>query len=389
MKNKIFHKLPKEALLLVELFLKANVKIYLVGGSVRDFYLNKIPNDFDFTTPALPEETCHILKNYKLFKIGAKYGTIGVNINGIYFEITTFRSESGYEDNRHPSNIIFKKDILEDLKRRDFSINAIAYDIFEDRLIDEFNCLSDLKNGVIRCIGNPKDRFSEDSLRILRAFSFVSKLDFNIHNKTFQAVVEKKDLLKNIKIERFRAEIIKILNGINPKAALKLIKNHNILDIKFIPKNLNKIPLNYRIYALFLIFDNLDFINKNLKNEIEIIRNIFNRFKYIRKIKDKRHFFAHLRVEFDIKYIFIALCIKIALNKKNIIFKKVFRAKTLNQKLSINGNDLLKAGFSRSKIRKVKNILSLHLYSKTLPNERRILLKYAKYKINGIVKSTI
>ncbi|RDU63513.1 CCA tRNA nucleotidyltransferase [Helicobacter sp. MIT 14-3879] len=368
--KKIFN-LPHQIYQLSTLFLEHNFKIYLVGGSVRDFCLNKIPNDFDFTTSALPNEVKYILRDYKIFNVGEKYGTISVIFNGILCEITTFRSESNYLNNRHPEEIFFQKDILVDLKRRDFSINAMAYDIFEHRLIDKFNGLNDLKYKIIRSIGNPNDRFEEDAIRLLRAFSLISKFSFNLSNDTLESIIKQKKLINNLKKERILIEINKILVGQNVLKALKLIKKYNILDINIIPKKFQKISKKYRIYSSFLIFKNMELFNNK---EIRLIKKIFKRLAFKRTIKERLKLFATLRSEFELKYIFIALQIKISINKKNRLLKKAFSYKNLSKDLKINGFDLQKLGYFGIDIKIIKKNLLIKMLSNNISNDKNSLL---------------
>ena len=267
--------IPKEIFELADLFNLHNVDLYLVGGSIRDCILGKIPDDFDFTTQAKTDKILDILKDYKTFRSGEKYGTIGVLFQGLKCEITTFRFDGIYLDNRHPDKVVFHNDLYADLKRRDFSINALAYDLKNKILIDKFDCKKDLDSRIIRCIGVCEERFREDSLRILRAFSFCSKLNFDISNRTLCAIESTKELLKNIKIERIRAEIEKIFAGKNPKKALNLMKKYQILNIQKIPANINYINPKYRIYSSFLIFENLIYLNPKTSKKTLEIQEIF------------------------------------------------------------------------------------------------------------------
>lgn len=198
---------------------KNGFSAYAVGGAVRDYILGNPANDWDVTTSALPDETEKVFSGFKVLKTGIKHGTVTVIANGCPVEITTFRKESGYTDNRHPDNVEFVSDLAEDLKRRDFTVNSLAYNEKEG-LIDLYGGLSDLKNEIIRTVGDPRERFSEDALRILRAVRFSSKLGFTIEEKTYAAAKELKENLKNVSAERIFSEFTKTLCGKNVKNAL-------------------------------------------------------------------------------------------------------------------------------------------------------------------------
>ena len=177
---------------------------YAVGGCVRDSLLGKEPLDWDICTSALPEETQACFDHCVL--TGAKYGTVTALLGDHAYEITTFRAEVGYGDNRHPDEIRFLDSLYEDLARRDFSINAMAADA-DGNVTDHFDGLHDLRHGLIRCVGEPKKRFEEDALRILRGLRFASRLGFSIEPRTAQAIHEEKDRLLHVSSERLRKEI--------------------------------------------------------------------------------------------------------------------------------------------------------------------------------------
>jgi putative nucleotidyltransferase with HDIG domain len=210
-------------------FYENGYKLYIVGGAVRDYLLNIKNDDFDFTTDATPENVIKMFK--KTIPTGLKHGTVTVLFKGEAFEVTTFRSEGDYEDGRHPSSVSFVRNLEEDLKRRDFSINALAADARSGEIIDLHDGLGDLKRKTIRAIGNPNERFHEDGLRIMRACRFVSKLDFSIEDKTFKAMIENKGKIKSVSEERIREELYKLLKGKSPKKALNLLYNCGLMNL--------------------------------------------------------------------------------------------------------------------------------------------------------------
>ena len=188
----------------------AGYECFMVGGCVRDFLLNIVPNDVDFTTNATPDEMKECFKNFNVIETGIKHGTLTVLVNHIPYEITTYRVDGEYLDNRRPENVIFVKDIKNDLARRDFTINAIAYNP-NVGFVDCFNGMQDLKDGVIRCVREPMERLNEDALRILRALRFSAVLGYDIDKDTKEACFGLAYLLKNISSERITSELFKTI----------------------------------------------------------------------------------------------------------------------------------------------------------------------------------
>jgi tRNA nucleotidyltransferase (CCA-adding enzyme) len=204
----------------------AGYEAYVVGGCVRDAIMGNEINDFDITTSATPEEMKVVFKDERTFDTGIKHGTITLYYNHENVEITTYRIEGEYEDNRHPKSVEFTRSLENDLKRRDFTMNAIVYNDNEG-YVDIFSGRQDIENKTIRAIGDPKKRFEEDALRILRAIRFSSCLGFRIEEKTRQAMIECKSLLHNISGERIAVEINKLLLGKNVKNVI--LENYEIL----------------------------------------------------------------------------------------------------------------------------------------------------------------
>ena len=189
----------------------AGFEAYFVGGSVRDVLLHRHVHDVDITTSAYPEEVKELFD--KSIDTGIKHGTVTVLYGGESYEITTFRTESGYQDFRRPDHVTFVQNLDEDLKRRDFTINALAMDM-HGYIVDLFNGIEDLKNHIIRAVGNPEKRFHEDALRMMRAVRFMSQLEFKLEEKTEQAIKDNHELLKKISVERIREEFVKM--GLGP-----------------------------------------------------------------------------------------------------------------------------------------------------------------------------
>ena len=206
-------RLPKNASYIISALEGAGFSAYAVGGAVRDSIMGASANDWDITTNALPQEVKAVFSNLPVIETGIKHGTVSVIIDKEQFEVTTFRTESGYSDHRHPDSVSFSNNIEDDLSRRDFTINAIAYS--GSKFIDSFGGIADIKARVIRCVGDPATRFTEDALRILRAMRFSAVLGFEIEPKTRKAMSDCKGLLKNISAERVFVELKKLLCGKN------------------------------------------------------------------------------------------------------------------------------------------------------------------------------
>ena len=194
---------------LAELFNSHNYRLYMIGGTTRDFLLNKEVYDYDFVTDATPDEMKSFLTDANY--VFAKYGTVKVKVDGVHVDITTLRKESGYIDSRHPNEIIFTKNLEEDYIRRDFTINAIYLDE-KYNPIDFCRGILDLKNKVIRFIGDPVKRIKEDPLRILRAERFKEKLGFEYEEKTAIALKENHDLINKLNPDKIKEENRKLHN---------------------------------------------------------------------------------------------------------------------------------------------------------------------------------
>ena len=218
--------LPQNIKFVLDTLISNGHSAYIVGGCVRDLLCGKLPNDYDITTSALPQMTQSLFE--KTIATGIKHGTITVVINNEPIEVTTYRTESAYNDSRHPENVNFVSKVDDDLARRDFTVNAMCYNE-KDGLIDLFGGIKDINSKTLRAVGNAETRFTEDALRILRLFRFASTLQFDIEHKTFNAALKCANLLKNISAERIFTELKKSAMGSNV-AVLSSLLNTNCLD---------------------------------------------------------------------------------------------------------------------------------------------------------------
>ena len=205
--------LPEKVSSILNTLLSAGFEAYAVGGCIRDSLLGKEPKDWDITTSAKPDEVKSLFQ--KTIDTGIEHGTVTVVIGREGFEVTTYRIDGKYEDSRHPKEVTFTPNLLEDLKRRDFTINAMAYNQI-DGLVDAFDGIRDLKRGIVRCVGEARQRFKEDALRMMRAVRFAAQLGFSIEEDTYAAICEMSPDLKRISAERICTELVSLLVSGHP-----------------------------------------------------------------------------------------------------------------------------------------------------------------------------
>lgn len=242
------YKLPKKVEEIFQKFKKNNLEIYAVGGCVRDLLMKQPTHDWDFTTNATPQ----IIKSFFPDSFyDNKFGTVGIPVNDEIYEITTYRTERGYSDRRHPDKVAWGKSLEDDLSRRDFTINAIAFDC--KNFIDVFKGKEDLDNKLIRAVGDPDERFKEDALRLLRAIRIATQLQFFIEKKTLAAIKNDSILIQNVSNERIRDELIKILSSDFASDGFLFLRNTTLL--KYIIPELDqtfnvaqKSPKRHHIY---------------------------------------------------------------------------------------------------------------------------------------------
>ena len=205
-------KLPQNVEYILEKLEKNGYRADIVGGPVRDFLLGKIPDDYDITTSASPEETKLVFSDLRTVDTGIKHGTVSIILDGEQYEVTTYRIDGEYKDSRHPETVTFTRNIEEDLRRRDFTMNAIAYSP-RHGITDPYGGREDTAAGIIRAVGEPRLRFTEDALRILRGVRFAATLGFEVEKDTGCAMLETRHLLKNVSVERIYVELKKMISG--------------------------------------------------------------------------------------------------------------------------------------------------------------------------------
>lgn len=217
--------IPEDAQSIITTLEDFGFEALIAGGAVRDSLMNRIPHDWDICTNATPEQTLKVFKNtvsmfgeweIRTTDTGLAHGTVTIYVDGEDYEVTTYRVDGEYSDNRHADSVSFVKNLLEDLSRRDFTINAMAYS-HESGLIDPFNGLQDIQDGIIRAVGDPNTRFQEDALRMMRTIRFAAKLGFEIEETTYQAIIDNAELIRNVSMERITSEFLQIIESDNPQ----------------------------------------------------------------------------------------------------------------------------------------------------------------------------
>ena len=263
----------------VKRLIEEGYEAYLVGGCVRDYLLDKPLHDVDITTNATPNEILAVFSDYKTFDVGIKHGTVGVLIDKKIVEITTYRMDSDYENYRRPREVTFTSSLAEDLKRRDFTMNALAYNEI-DGLIDLVNGQEDIKNRIIRAVGNPDTRFSEDALRIIRALRFKGQLGFEIESETKSAIFKNYKLLENIAYERISQELNQLVVSEYVDDVLKDYREviEFILKQPILSESISYISRNLEVrYALLLSNPQIDHLKLDKKRTQLITFLIKNR----------------------------------------------------------------------------------------------------------------
>lgn len=243
--------IPAEVQSILSVIQKSGGSAYVVGGCVRDAILGRTPHDWDICTSLRPAQTVNLFNHYDctVIETGLKHGTVTVRFKSENYEVTTFRKDSAYSDNRHPDSVMFVDDVKEDLARRDFTMNAMAYN--EDAgLVDPFKGRDDLRFGIIRCVGDPDERFQEDALRILRAMRFSARFGFAIDPNTKEAMLRNRDLLSNIAWERIREELLGILSG---EDAASVLREYQPIITQIIPELLPTVGFDQK--SVWHIYD--------------------------------------------------------------------------------------------------------------------------------------
>ncbi len=376
----------KGAEYIIETLNKNGFQAYLVGGCVRDMLMDVTPEDYDITTDALPEDIIKLFK--KTFLTGKKHGTVTVRVNSENFEVTTFRIDGKYINNRKPENVIFTNKLKEDIKRRDFTINSIACSP-ADGYIDYYDGINDIKNKIIRTVLNPYERFSEDALRILRGIRFSVKLGFEIEENTFKAMGELSYLIKNISAERVTCELDKMFSY-NPYKSVSLLNELGILSLFGIQVTdealeslkLLKCPCFSSTLAIILSsvpdYENILIKLKLSNKQKSDIKKTISAIHYDFKDKASLKMFLKDHNISDIFYNVNDVISAVSNNTRNI--EDFFSAVIHNNEcysidnLKVNGNDLIKLGIKNTDIGRILNELLLKVINNSELNTYEYLI---------------
>lgn len=372
--------IPKEIKIALEILNNSGNEAYIVGGAVRNYFLNKPINDYDITTSASPNTIKILFNQYNQYSIGEKLGTIVVLIGESKIDITTFRKDENYIDHRHPKEVIFTTDLFEDLKRRDFTINALCVDK-DNNFVDLFDGINDLNNKIIKAIGDANTRFNEDALRILRAIKFASKLDFEIENNTYKALFANKDLLKKIANERKKEEFLQILSA---KNKYKYINEY--LDIFKTFINIDKTDLRINnlldpYYALaYLLKDKKEINLKELKyskQEINLIRTLISSCNI--NIENDYELISSLSNIYENEvYHFLCQLYEIDLSKR---YKEIKPYIVDINSLDIKGDELMAYGLIGKQIKEVKKLLVEQIRNMKIANNNLAIKEYLNNEV--------
>ena len=403
--------LPSKVKYIIDKIYENNYEAYIVGGCVRDTILGIEPNDYDITTNAMPKVIMEIFKEFRCIETGIEHGTVSVVIDEDIYEITTYRIEGEYKDHRRPENVDFTNKLDEDLKRRDFTINSMAYNEKEG-LIDLFGGKVDLENKIIKTVGNPYDRFNEDGLRMIRAIRFSSKLDFKIESNTLLAIYDNAQIIKNISLERITDEFNKIILSNKPENIIYLFKTQllNYLNISS-EKDEQKIIQMYKKFALLSKFDKvlikrlvaLDYLIEELNINC---KSFCKELVYSKKIIKNHDIILNLMKETEIK-VLNKVRVKKILSKidKNLfeeyldinrviygdeknfdkiidILKEIEENKECYRvkDLEVDGKDIMALGYKNKDIGQVLNYLLEEVISNPTLNKKDLLIKKIKEK---------
>lgn len=381
---------------------QAGYEAYIVGGCVRDSILGSTPYDWDLCTSAKPQEIMELFRGERMYTAGVQHGTVGLLYEKQCFEITTFRIDGDYTDNRHPDTVCFTNQIDTDLSRRDFTINAMAYHPVKG-LVDPFGGLSDCEKRLIRCVGEPEKRFSEDALRMLRALRFSGKLKFEIEEKTKSAIHEMKALIHHIAMERIKGELDKILLEDEAERILmdyfdvwteiipELSNSYNSLSLlRYTPMEaaLRWAVLLSRTAVGESFFKRLRF-DKITQKQVEILLIYGNK-----KITAEKIFLKKLLRNYSEQTVFQILAFQKILKRKQPEASVLELAERMTQAilqnheccrismLAVNGNDLINLGVQPGNIiGEILEILLTKVIENQIENNKASLLKYVKFQI--------
>ena len=382
-------KIPPKTEYVIKKLTENGFEAYIVGGCVRDMLLGITPFDYDVTTNATPQEVINLFE--KTVPTGIKHGTVTVIIENEPIEVTTFRCESGYTDNRHPESVTFVSSLKEDLARRDFTVNALAYNN-DNGLKDFFGGQEDLKTRTLRAVGNPNTRFSEDALRILRLFRFAATLEFEIESNTLEAALSLSKNLSTISRERIAVELKKAIIGKNSKALRNLILSGGLefLNIKKCPDfEIINLCRDSEMLSLFLLFYLSESDVTKACESLKLSNSYKAYFKNMLSLlnlpypKDKAEIKEMLRIsskELFYDYLKFKSACGIDTNNQGVMLTEILENSEpyLISHLKLCGKDLESLGFKGTKIGEILETLRKEVIKNPHINTREKLLGIVK-----------
>lgn len=388
--------LPDEIKTVLKTLESAGYEAYIVGGAVRDMLAGRPVHDYDVASSARPEDVLRVFSAFKTVKTGLKHGTVTV-LSGEYpVEITVFRREAAYSDGRHPDAVSYADSITEDLSRRDFTVNAAALSL-RGELVDPFGGENDIKAGIIRCVGDPEKRFSEDHLRILRALRFSSELGFTIEENTEKMIRKEKELILTVSAERIYEELCRLLEGDGAAAVLTSFCSVICLILgveqsdRFIKtaENIGRLPENAVLRLTALLFDrDEETANKTmrkLKAKNGERERVVNAVKYANAAPESRvelkKFISTAGFQtasdvFAIRSLFDPYAEELYAETNDILSKK---EPVFVKDLAVNGSDLIEAGAKQGReTGRLLEMLLVSVIEGAVENERNALIAASK-----------
>lgn len=378
--------LPQEILEILTT-LQNHYEVFLVGGCVRDTLLGKEIHDFDVTTNATTDEMKTALSSFRIIETGVQHGTLTILNQNHAVEITTYRIDKGYQHHRMPEKVIFTHHLSEDLRRRDFTINAIACSL-DGRLIDEHHGIEDIQNRVIRCVGDPIQRFEEDALRILRAVRLAHQLDFKIEEQTANAILFSHPYIKSLSVERRSAEFFKMLlcehqNLFQKLNDYHLLQYYGLIYDEKIHHRLDETPLDLemRLASLFNSSKHAKKVLQSWSCSKKIIKNVmvyidFRNSPFILDaVSIRRLIYTYQDVEL-VRRLFIYKGVDVTLLDAMILHHDYFL------KLEINGHDLLNI-VSKKQIPSLLKLCSEYCFEDIQRNHSQLLLNYVQKVVDN------
>lgn len=365
---------------------------YFVGGFVRDLYLNRESLDIDITTSATPDEVMSYFDDVK--NTGKKYGTVTVFMGDFKYEVTTFRQDGTYLNNRKPEEVTYTLSLKEDLKRRDFTMNAIVIDDNEE-VTDYFNGVEDIKNGVIRSIGDPNKRFTEDALRMLRAFRFVAQLGFSIEEQTLEALTNQKHLIKNISIERVMVELNKLFLGPYKQKAIKYLVetsfHEELYGMKVGLEYLQNVTIDYLPLEAFMVcfeFSEIDDIWRFSNREMKLMIKVLNLSEVTREGKWNKYILFSNGI--DICLLTNKLSVLLGYQDQSVEINAIWDSLIVKDvcDLKFKGQDILELTNlrKRSVIALVIDDLLYNVIMEIMPNDYETLKEFALKRVDELQK---